>query len=143
MSNGLLVLHADAVLQLLRGPTDLTVFPPADGGSKTVPPGARPPYVVAQMSGRRVPGPDLVGRSTRFVLRIYLQHVALSERQARALSDLTAGLLLDVRLQIPGRNCWRITHASDQPPRTDETAAELIVTLTEVYRLESVVGPTT
>lgn len=135
--SGNLAAHADAVLELVRVPTDIKVFPSPTAGPKVVPAGTRPPYLAFAFAAGRLAGPNLAGLSTRFLMRIYVQCVGTSDAGARVMSDRLSDLLLDVVPTVAGRSCYPIRWESQQPPRQDESASELIVTLTEVYRLES------
>lgn len=133
--------HADAVLELLRADDDLTVYPDEGGGATTVPNGAEPPYASVHLAVYRPEGGRLTTRSTRMVARIYVHCVGGDDIAARAVSDIVAGKLLDVRPGIAGRTCFPIRHESQQQqPREDESAGDLTATLTEVYRLESLPG---
>jgi hypothetical protein len=130
--------HADAYLDLLRGiGPPLTVYPAEGGGVQTVPPGAEPPYVAAHFYGERPNGGRLTMGSTRMRLRAYLHCVGATDIAARAVSDLVASALLDVRPDIPGRSVYPIRHESSREPREDESIGALFSTLTEIYRLES------
>lgn len=133
--------HADGVLDLLYsiGPT-LTVYPEATGGATTVPNGAEPPFVSVHLAADRPIGHSLSHRSTRMRARIYVHCVGADDIAARAVSDLVAGALLDQRPDIPGRTVFPIRHETDRPPREDESTGDLLVTLTEVYRLETLPG---
>jgi hypothetical protein len=132
---------ADAVLDLLYaiGPT-LSVYPAAGGGAVTVPNGTPPPYATVHFAVGRPLGGRLPARSTRQLTRIYVHCVGGDDIAARAVSVLVAGALLDVKPAITGRTCFPIRHESHQPPREDESTGVLTVTLTEVYRLESLPG---
>jgi hypothetical protein len=137
---GLLQDHADAVLGLLYA-SDLTVYPSETGGAATVPNEAPPPFVSVHLAVYRPNGGRLTTRSTRMVARIYANCVGADDIQARGVSDLVAAALLDVRPTIAGRTCFPIRHETQQqPPREDESAGALLVTLTEIYRLESLPG---
>lgn len=129
--------HATAVIDLLRAQPDLTVYPRAEGGTTTVPNGAAPPYVVVDFYTSR----DLDGRmsmaSTHMLLRIYAQCIGANRIAANAVSDLVAAALLDVRPTIAGRRCYPIRQDVGSPARPDDSLGETVVTLTEVYRLES------
>lgn len=133
--------HADAVLDLLYA-SDLTVYPAETGGSTTVPDGAQPPFVSVHMAVDRPLGGRLTTRSTRLRMRIYAHCVGEDDIQARGVSDLVAEALLDKRPAIAGRSVFPIRHEGDRerPPREDESIGELTVTLTELYRIESLPG---
>jgi hypothetical protein len=138
---GSLQVEADAVLALLYA-TSLTIYPSEDGGAVTVPNGAAPPYVTVHFASERPLGGRLTTRSTRSRTRIYTHCVGADDIQARGVSDLVAGALLDVRPAIAGRTCFPIRHEGnrEQPPREDESIGALLVTLTEIYRLETLPG---
>lgn len=143
--------HADAILDLLRDDTDLTVFPVADGepgsGTSIVPAGSLPPYVSVHITVGRALGPDpaaptLDMRSGRVVARAYCHCVGTNDIGSRAVAQRVSAALLDVRVSIDGRSCYPIRFDSDVPPRDDESTGRLVSDLTVVYRLESVPGPT-
>lgn len=133
--------HSDAVLALLYA-TSLTIYPSEDGGALTVPNGAPPPYVTVHTAVDRPNGGRLPTRSTRMRMRVYVHCVGADDIQARGLSDRIADVLLDVKPAIAGRNCFPIRHEGnrEQPPREDESTGALLVTLTEIYRLETLPG---
>jgi hypothetical protein len=135
---------ANAILALLRAVPDLDVWPAANGhhvdGGGIVPPGSPRPYVAVHLATERNPGGRLDMRSTRRVTRAYCHCVGDNDIAARAVGDLVAGALLDVRPAIFGRSCYPIRHDASQPPRTDESTGDLVVDLVDVYRLESMPG---
>lgn len=133
--------HADAVMDRLYAEPRLTVYPDETGGSTTVPGGARPPYVSVHLVGDRPLGGRLSHRSTRMRVRIYCHCVGADDIQARVVSDLVAGALLDVVLVIDGRVCYPIRHETGRDmPREDESIGSLVATITDTYRLESSPG---
>jgi hypothetical protein len=132
--------HVDAYLALLRAAADLTVYPAIEGGTKTVPSVASPPYVAAHFAAERPSGGRLDMRSTRMVVRGYLHCVGASDIAARVVSGKVAAVLLDVRPVIAGRSCAPIRHETSREPRNDESTGALVATLTEVYRLETLPG---
>ena len=132
--------HATAVLELLRGEPLLTVYPAEGGGPTTVPNGAEPPYVSVHMTADRPLGGRLDHRSTRFRMRIYCHCVGADDIAARAVSDLVAGALLDVKPDVPGRHCYPIRSESGRDPREDESTGYLVATISDAYRLESEPG---
>lgn len=134
--------HAAAVLALLRAQPDLVVFPTEDSGPETVPRGTAPPYVSVHMVADRPLGGRLSMRSTRFRMRIYANCVGATDVGARAVADLVADALLDVKPDINGRNCYPIRSEIGRDPREDESTGALVVTITETYRLESELGRT-
>jgi len=134
--------HADAVLALLRAQLGLTVYPAADGGPTVVPPGAQPPYVSVHMAADRPLGGRLDMRSTRFRMRIYTHAVGRDDIAARAVSDMVADALLDVKVVIGGRSVYPIRSEVGRDPREDESTGVGVITITETYRLESDPGPT-
>lgn len=133
--------HADAVLALLRGDAQLTVYPVADGepgsGTGLVPAGATPPYVAVHITADRPLGETLDMRSSRMVVRAYCHCVGDNLTAARAVADRVATRLLDVKPAIAGRSCFPIRHDASQPVRPDESTGRLVVDLVDVYRLES------
>jgi len=133
---------ADAVLALLRAIDGLTVYPAAGGGATVVPTGAQPPYVSVHLVADRPLGGRLTHRSSRMRTRIYCHCVGADDIAARAVSDLVAGALLDVRPDIAGRACAPIRSEPGRDPRPDESTGESVVTITDVYRLESDPGST-
>lgn len=137
---GTLQTHATAVLALLRAQPNLTVYPPETGGLSTVPEGASPPYVSVHVASDRPSGEKLDLRSTRMRVRIYCHCVGANDIAARAVSDKVADALLDVSPVINGRNCFPIRHEQSREPDPEEPIAHTTVTITEVYRLESVPG---
>jgi hypothetical protein len=135
---------ANAILALLRAVPDLTVWPPENGATVTgkgiVPPGSPRPYVAVHLHTERTSGGRLDNRSTRRVTRAFCHCVGDNDIAARAVADLVAGALLDVRPTIDGRSCYPIRHDASQPARPDESTGDTVVDLVDVYRLESMPG---
>lgn len=134
--------HAEAVLSLLRATPNLTTYPAVGGGVRIVPDGASPPYAAVRFAAARPSGERLDHRSTRMTVRIYVYCVGLTAESARIVSDLVAGALLDVRPDIPGRSVRPIRQEpgpGDQP-REDQSTGALEVTITDVYRLDTLPG---
>jgi hypothetical protein len=143
--------HADAILDALRADADLIVYPVANGqpgsGTGVVPPGAEPPYVAVHITYSPALGPDPVaptldGRSTRGVARAFCHCVGHDDIAARAVAQRVAAALLDVKLTIAGRTCFPARYDSGTPPTPDESTGTAVISITDVYRLESVPGPT-
>jgi hypothetical protein len=136
--------HADAVLALLRAEDRLIVYPAEDGGPTVIPNGAQPPYLTVHFNAERTLSGRLNHRSTRFLMRIYLSCTGKDDVGARAVCDLAAGVLLDVKPDIPGRNCYPIRHEHHRPqtPQEDQSTGSLYATIVDLYRLESMTGTT-
>lgn len=139
---GLFEDEANVVLALLRANPLLTVYPAASLGSIVVPVGAARPYVGVRFAASRPSGGRLDHRSTRMSVRAYLYCVADTSESARGVADLVAQTLLDVRPDVAGRSCTPIRHelSRDAEPREDESTNTLLVTITEVYRFDSLPG---
>lgn len=134
--------HAEAFLHLLRDQQGLTVYPAEEGGTQVVPHDAPPPYVMVRFAAARAPGGRLDQKSTRLRTRAYTYAVGATDIAARAVSDLIAAAVLDVRPDIPGRNCAPIRHEPGgyDEPRENETTGATTATIAETWRLESTPG---
>lgn len=132
--------HADAMLDLLRADPWLVVFPEENGGPELVPPGTDPPFVSVHFSRDQPLGGRLTHQSTRTRLRAYAHCVGLTEAAARIVCDRVSAAWLDVIPAVPGRVCYPIRSDPAAEPNTDESTGALMVTITEVYRLESDLG---
>jgi hypothetical protein len=135
--------HADAVLALLRAVPDLTVYPAEEPepGTELVPAGATPPYVAVRLRHGRGLDPSLAMVSTRFVLRIHCHCVGANDIAARAVAQLVSGALLDVEPVIAGRRSYPVRWEDGAPePINDERLSGRVVTLTDLYRLETLPG---
>lgn len=137
---GLVQDHADAFLAYLYAESDLTVYPAQGGGNTTVPAGTTPPYVVVQIVADRPDGQRLTHLSTRLRMRAYCQCVGENDKAARAVSDLVAAAVLDKRPVIDGRSVYPIRQDVGRDPLSSDTTGSTIVTITDVYRLESEPG---
>ncbi|MFV2094825.1 hypothetical protein ACFHW1_04950 [Micromonospora sp. LOL_014] len=127
--------HADAILDLLRADSELTVI---DG---PVPQGTVPPYVVVYIDDSDPELPDsrpLTGDSERHVTRGYIHSVGSNGVAVRAVRQRVRAALLDVRPTIAGRSCMPIRREDGQPARSDEETGSPLVSAVDVYRLESV-----
>ena len=111
--------HADAALALLRIVPGLTVYPAEDGGPNVIPNGAIPPYVSVHLAADRPLGSRLTMRSTRMRVRIYCHCVGTDDISARAVSDMVADALLDVRPVIVGRSVYPIRNETGRDPREE------------------------
>lgn len=129
--------HAEAVLALLYDQPDLTVYPAEAGGPELVPRGAQPPYVSVHIDADRPLGGRLTMRSTRMRVRIYCHCVGANDMAARAVDDLVAAALLDVRPVIAGRTVYPIRSEVGRDPRADDSTGATVVTITSTYRLET------
>ena len=129
--------HAEAVLALLYAQSGVTTYPVEGGGPTTVPVGATPPYRSVHFASDRPPGRVLSGKSTRMKMRIYVHHVGANDAAARILCDLTAAVLLDVRVDIPGRSRERIKFEQSRQPDPTEPVAQTTTTITDIYVLDT------
>lgn len=125
------------MLARLYDVVDLTVYPDEGGGLTMVPNGATPPYVSVHFVADRPLGGRLDMRSTRMRVRAICHCVGSDDIAARVVSDLVSGALLDVVPTIVGRVCYPIRSEVGGDPRADESTNELVVTITDTYRLES------
>lgn len=132
--------HAEAMLNLLRADSNLVVFPEEDGGPELVPPGTQPPYVSVHFSRDQSLGGRMSHRSTRMRLRAYAHCVGATEAAAQVIADRVSDAWLDVIPFVDGRVCYPIRSDPGAEPNPDESTGSLVVTLTEVYRLESDLG---
>jgi len=130
---------ADALLALLRA-RPITVYPATGGGPSTVPVGATPPYVAVHFVTEHANGDRLDTKSTRTRTRAYAHCVGANDIAARAMADQVQTAWLDVVPSIAGRNCFPIRHETSRDPYSTEPVALTTVTITAVYRLESVPG---
>ena len=144
---GVLQDHADAMLEPLRAelasPGPIPLYPAEAGGPTTVPNGAAPPYVVAHFMPDYGMGDTLDMRSTRFRMRAYAHCVGANDEAARGLADRVRAAWLDLRPAVPGRTSYpvRFEIHRPQPPDSDESTGRATVTITVLYRLETVPGP--
>lgn len=140
------LVHAAALLDLLRANPLLVVFPAEDGepGSNQgmVPPGTAPPYVAVHITGGPVVGETINRASSRAVYSADCHCAAESHDGALAIADLVMAALLDVRPTITGRRCYPIRHepGSDRAPRLDESVSPVVWSRVVTYRLESIPG---
>ena len=130
---------ADAMLALLRD-RPITVYPDENGGPSTVPPGAVPPYVSVHFATENADGNSLNTKSTRTRTRAYAHCVGANDIAARAMLGQVQAAWLDVRPTIAGRECFPIRQEPTREADVTEPVATTTVTLTAVYRLESVPG---
>lgn len=129
--------HADAFLALLRGDSELTVYPEADGGLETVPTGAQPPYVAVHFVADDALGGRLSHRSTRHRMRAICHCVGANDIAARAVRGMVTRAVLDVIPEIPGRSVYPIRSEPGAESREDESTGRLVVTIPAMFRLES------
>lgn len=125
--------HADAILDLLRADTDLTVH---DGA---VPKGALPPYVLVYLSTTTAKITSQTGEQDWTTTRAYCHCVGADAIAARAVAGRVAARLRNVTPNIAGHTPWPIRDDDGgAPPDKDETTGVLVMDQVAVYRLESV-----
>lgn len=132
--------EATAMLTLLRAQSGLTVYPDEGGGPSTVPVGTTPPYVVVHFTTEDIDGGRLDTKSTRTRTRAYAHCVGANDIAARAVLDKVRAAWLDVVPTISGRNCFPIRAEPTREPFSTEPVAQTTVTITAVFRLETVPG---
>lgn len=131
--------HADAVLNLLRADSLLTVY----DGQVT---GTADHYVLVY-TFRQLPSgelaPDktsLVGDSTTVDMRFYCHCVGVDAIAARAVQGRVQTALLDVTPSVAGRNCFPIRWSEGTQAARNEETGSLVVDAVDVYSLVSVPG---
>jgi hypothetical protein len=136
--------HVEAVLALLRGNPNLTVFPAEDGepGSAQgmVPPDTQPPYVAVHFDGGPALGETIDMSSSRRVIYAYCHSAGETLTAALAVADQVEASLLDVKPVVAGRQPFPIRWDSGNAGRPDESVTPAVWSKLDVYRLETIPG---